>query len=126
MIVARYLDPLRLEARGVDWWRLAGEFRFDSAVIGARLIIEAGFETDLASLPRPLTLAYALLAGYAVGPAVLHDWAYGVKLWPRADADALFLEAMATDGTAQGCPPVPGWRRQAFYAGVRAWGWARW
>ncbi len=125
-ITAQYLDPLRLEQLSVDRWGLLHEFRFDSALVGARIIVDAGFVTDLESVPRPITLAYSLLSGYAHGPAILHDWAYRMKLWPREKADALFLEAMETDGTALGIPPVPAWRRYAFYVGVRLGGWWPW
>jgi hypothetical protein len=121
-----YLDRLRIEQVAIDRWRLLSEFRFDSAVIGARVIVDPGIESDLESIPRQLSIAYAVLRGYAHGPALLHDWAYSFKLWSRAQADALFLEAMRTDGSALGIPRVPRWRRGAFYAGVRVGGWISW
>jgi len=125
MIVARYLDPLRLEQHGPGTWKVLHEFRFDSAVLGARLLVPAGFVTDLASVPRwPLAFMLAGNAGQA--GALLHDWGYSFRLFPRAQADALFFEALTTDGTAVGIPPEPEWRARLMWAGVRAGGWLRW
>lgn len=122
----RFLDPLEVVQIGEGRWRLLREFRFDSAVLGGRLVIDAGFETDFASVPRWTWGGYALVANTAQAAAVLHDWAYRLKRWPRREADALFLEAMSTDGSAVGIPCTATWRRWLIYAGVRVGGWAAW
>jgi uncharacterized protein DUF1353 len=119
-ITAAYLDRLRVEQHG-NIWRLTHEFRFDSALLGARVIVDAGFLTDFASVPRA-PFAYWLTGDYAQGPAVLHDWACTVKLWSWTKAADLFFEAASTDGTALGIPTLPGWRRRAMYAGLRVAG----
>jgi len=124
VITPRYLDELHLVKAG-DKWRLTREFRFDSAVWGARIIVEPGLVTDLASVPRA-PLAYWIAGGTAEAASVLHDWAYRLQLAPRAKADALFLEAMETDGRNVGIPPVPAWRRRLMYAAVRAFGERSW
>lgn len=125
MIVPRYLDRLVLASAGPGEWSLVKEFRFDSAVLRARVVIRPGFTTDLASVPR-VPLAYWLVGGLAEAPAVLHDFAYTIQLCTRAQADALFLEAMETDGRHVGIPAVPAWRRRLLWAGVRLGGGWRW
>lgn len=117
-----------LDVRQVDHrrWQLRHEFRFTSAVLGARLLVPIGFETDFASVPRFPPLAYALAGGWGNGPAVLHDFLYRVPLAPRATADAVFLEALTTDGAAVGQPAVPTWRARLMFAGVRVGGGGAW
>ena len=125
MIVARYLDPLVLVLMGEGVWKVRDEFRFDSAALNCRLVVPAGRLTDLASVPR-LPLVFWLVGDTAHAPAVLHDEAYRLRRWSRAEADALFLEAMETDGSAVGIPPVTGWRRRLLWAGVRLGGASHW
>lgn len=125
MIVARFLDPLIVRKVGHRLWVLEHEFRFDSAVLGCRLIVDKGRETDFASHPET-PLAKWIAGGYADAESVLHDEAYRVRLFPRALSDAMYLEAMETDGTALGIPRVPAWRRSLIHAGVRLGGWTRW
>ncbi len=122
-------------------WRLRNaEAGFGFALEGAgdrRLIIPAdGYETDLASIPRPL---WAVLppagrgsrSGYAPA-AVIHDWLYYARwapadtapaLVPRAngrkEADDVFLAAME----ALGVRPAT---RRAMYLAVRVFGGSRW
>ena len=132
MMRAQYLDPLQVEPVGPNLWKLLHEFRFISARHPSEIIVDAGFVTDFESVPEALPTVRGLLYGYANGPAVLHDWLYRMKLWHRADADDLFLEALETeathapDGTLIGWPRPAWWRRRAFYAGVRAGGWVAW
>ena len=125
VIQSRYLDPLILRECGGDCWELVQEFRFDSRVLGARIIVPAGFHTDLASTPR-VPFAFWLAGGTAEAAATLHDWLYTQRFCPRGQADAVFLEAMTTDGTAVGIPPVPRWRARLMYAGVRMLGASHW
>ncbi len=76
-------------------------------------IVPAGFDTDLASIPRIFQPFISKLEG--VEAAVLHDWFYRFKVVPRAQADRIFLEAM--EGA------VPWWKRRVMWLGVRAGGW---
>ena len=41
-VTPRFLDPLRTEKIGPRRWRLTHELRYDSAVLGARLVIPVG------------------------------------------------------------------------------------
>lgn len=101
-------------------WRLTEDLLYLSPRVG-QVIIPAGYTTDFASVPR-LPLVYMTLGGRASLAAVVHDYLYdcppdGVS---RADADAVFLEAMKAAGE-------PGWlARQSMYAGVRLGGWRAW
>lgn len=129
-ITAAYLDELHLQLHGVApngevLWRLTREFRFDSRLLGARLIVDPGLVTDLASVPR-FPGAYLVAGGFGQGPAVLHDWACQIKLWSWQRAASLFWEASNTDGTALGIPMMPRWRRQAMYRALQVAGFWRW
>ena len=124
MITPKFWDELVLR-RYRSEWRLAHEFRFDSAVMGCRIVVDEGFVTDLASVPR-FPFAYWLAGGSAEAAAVLHDWMYRMKLQPREKCDALFLEAMRTDGSNVNIPAEPYWRSSLMWAAVRVGGWLSW
>ena len=117
-----FLDRLIVSpmADGFTWYLEEG-FRYRSLVDpnpGTITVVQR-FETDFASIPSPLTV---LLPKWSVyGPAaVVHDWLYWEQTKKRAEADAVFLEAMNTLN-------VPVWKRLALFAGVRIFGgWAWW
>jgi hypothetical protein len=83
--------------------------------------VPAGYVSDLDTVPR-WPLVYWLAKGRTVKAAVVHDWLCDtLRLAPdapgqitRAEADRIFLDAMADEG-------VPGWQRRIIYAAVRAW-----
>lgn len=81
---------------------------------GVVVTVPAGFESDLASVPQ---LAQALIGKVDdhAAAAVLHDWLYATAIEPRAEADAVFLDAM------QACA-VPAWKRRLMWAAVRLGG----
>lgn len=78
-----------------------------------RIEVPAGFETDLASIPRILWSVLPPHGRYAKA-ALLHDWLYSPHSGEhdRLFADRVFLEAMAVLGVSA---PV----RYLLYAGVR-------
>ena len=121
MVTPAFVDRLQLQQDGAGWWVLLSEFRFDSAVLGARVIVPAGFRTNLASVPR-IPLAYWLAGGTAQAAAVLHDYLYRTKLFARVYADAVFYEATETDGSAVGIPAESAWRRWIMWAMLRVFG----
>lgn len=83
--------------------------------MGREITVPQGFVTDFASVPR-LPVAYLLAGGCANEAAVIHDYLYrNQKLCSRADADAVFEEAMGVTGQ-------PWWRRKMMYLGVRIFG----
>lgn len=93
---------------------------FYTEVLKRVIVVPAGFVTDYASVPR-IPLAYLLAGGHAKKAAVIHDYLYRtpnafVPPVTRAQADAVFEEAMAASGQ-------PWWRRKLMWLGVRAGGW---
>ena len=75
--------------------------------------IPAGFVTDLASLPRVVTLFNPKLSRH-LQPAIVHDYCYRTATLriTQEDADQIFVEGMEACG-------VGGFRRSYMYAGVR-------
>lgn len=84
----------------------------------ATLVVQAGFKTDLASIPRPLWAVLPPLGKYDAA-AVVHDFLYKNNGVTRKQADDVLLEAMVVLGVR----PTQRW---AIYAGVRLGGWCVW
>lgn len=99
-------------------WILAEPLIYQSDVALETFTVPAGFQTDLASVPR-LPLVYLLAGDCAREAAVVHDWLYSTHLVDRATADAVLREASAVTG-------VPAWRRWLMWMGVRAGGASHW
>jgi len=117
MTTGQFLTPLRAERAG-DHWVLTDGLRFRSGIAGHVVAVPKGFETDFASVPR-LPLAHLLAGDTAHAAAVVHDYLYRNRIGTRAQADAVFYEAMiALD--------EPWWRRWLMWAAVRAGGRATW
>lgn len=87
-----------------------------SDVTGSQEDVPIGFSSDYASVPRA-PLVYELFGGDIGGDpaAVLHDFLYSTRKYPRAKCDAVFHEALIACG-------VPAWKAWAMWAGVRAGG----
>lgn len=81
-------------------------------------VIDAGFRTDFASVPR-LPVVYLLFGDKAKKAAIFHDWLYTVKIMTRLESDVAFLDAMEV----QGLDLVT---RRSMYRGVRLGGGLRW
>lgn len=118
-----FLTPLRMETLAPMRWLLLDDLAFLSARYRGVFVVPAGFQTDLASIPRPL---WGLVpkVGAHDRAAVLHDAAYAHALLTERGrpvraikrvADALFDEAMRADG-------VPRVRRVLMAAAVRQFG----
>jgi hypothetical protein len=92
-------------------------------VCGEIITVPKGFDHDLASVPWLFRRVFPRSGPYN-DAAVVHDWLYETrKIGPhviyRAEADAVFLEAME----ALGC----GWlTRTLIYRAVRVGGWVVW
>lgn len=109
-----FASPLRvqlLDERANPTWRLLHPLVFDSALFNLRITVSAGFDTDLASVPRLPFVCMTI--GLGNKAAVIHDALYRYKALPRAQADRIFLEGMEVDG-------IPAAR--TMYAAVRAFG----
>lgn len=95
-------------------WVLLSPLVFYSDVLAHEIRVPAGFVTDFASVPR-VPVAFMLTGNAAHAAAVIHDYLYSSTICTRAQADAVFEEAMAA--TKQ-----PWWRRKLMWAGVRLFG----
>lgn len=117
--------PLRLERTGPLRANVMALFAFRSRAVGL-VEVEAGFDTDYASVPRALWSLYPPDGDYTPA-AVVHDALYwhqatrehGGYPVTRAQADAVFLEAMAALG-------LPLLRRRLLHRAVRLGGGAAW
>lgn len=99
-------------------WVLVEPLVYQSDVAGRVITVPAGFQTDLASVPR-LPVVYLLAGDCAREAAVVHDYLYCTHIVERATADAILREASAVTG-------VPAWRAALMYAGVRLGGASHW
>jgi len=99
-------------ARGLK--KLVKPLIYESAKAG-KTVIPEGFPTDLASF----SIGNLALRGKTEEAAVVHDWLYSVGACTRAEADAIFREALKAKGVGKV-------RRTAYWFAVRAFGWKPW
>jgi len=122
-------------------FRVATVMAYGWAAMLVVIRIPVGFETDFASIPRPLRILFQVNGKHRLS-ALLHDWLYrcgghldvdqafheeaaialvGKKhiIYTRKDADLLFY----TDMRAAGVGRLKAW---SMYPGVRAFGWMFW
>ena len=101
-------------------WVLMREFGYEVGAEGSddQITVPLTFETDFASIPRPLWAILPKWGKYG-NAAVIHDWLYWEQQRPRAAADAVLLEGMVVLG-------VNTLVRNIIYAAVRLFGWAAW
>lgn len=67
-------------------------------VDGTLIIIPTDFETDLASIPRPFWNILPPQQTNFVGPAILHDYLYSVKVFSRKTSDDILYRALLGGG----------------------------
>lgn len=109
----RFLSALVVTEVTDQTWRLVEPLSF--TVDGAVYVVEAGFISDFASVPR-LPLAFLLFGDTAHRPACAHDWLYSGRAGvSRQFADDVLMAAMRADGESW-------WRQQAMYRAVRLFG----
>jgi hypothetical protein len=132
--------PPRVEPLGSNRYRLIEDYVYAWKKDGvhAQLVVPAGFECDLASVPRIL---WWYISPFDLGSAVVpHDWIYdhGGKLpegshlrleegvwvdvglpWSRKDADRLFGRMMREANLRKR-------KRRRAYKAVRIFGWRAW
>lgn len=128
--MSSFTEPLQTEqdgdvhttSRDLVYWTDCDDTRADEPLslrCRVHIVVPAGFKTDGASIPRLLWPVFGHPFERYAAAAVLHDSLYRIKTMSRAEADRIFLEAMAVLG-------VPKWKRNLMYAGVRAGGWWYW
>lgn len=108
------------------------EYRVGSDDSDERITVPAGFVTDFASIPWGLHNLFPPMGRWS-RPAIIHDFLYATAgdgiygarkyttrdAYSRAEADAIFREAMKVVG-------VPAWRREVMYSAVRFGGRKGW
>jgi hypothetical protein len=105
-------------------WRLEHEYQYP--VMGLWATVPAGFEYDLASVPRALT-PFIQPDELGRSAPLVHDWLYqnhGLFAaleapLKRRQVDALFRLLMLLE-------QVPAWRRYWAWLAVRLGGWLAW
>jgi hypothetical protein len=117
--MAHFLTELdcHLKSSCENIWILDSSLIYESDIVG-RIVVPAGFETDLASVPR-LIVIYELWGNRCHREAVIHDYLYRQDSVPQASklqADRVFLEAMRVRGN-------PFYIRWFMFAGVAAFAW---
>ncbi len=110
--VRKHTHDTSADKRGT--WTLLAPLVYVSDVLGRMVTVPSGFVTDFASVPR-LPVAYLLAGDSGHEAAVLHDWAYTSHFCTKAEADAMFREALL-------CGGEPGWRAWMMWAGVKIGG----
>lgn len=136
--MAHFTGSLVLEEIGYEMWKVKRSFSFHSS--GLVVSVEAGFETDLASIPG-LARSFIPKIGYWSQPAVIHDIGYwghreGVQVarseltgeyvdLTRKDVDKLFMSGCEVKEEEYKIP-VYAHRSLILYAGVRAGGLDNW
>ena len=91
-------------------WILTAPLKYQSRIYKGIIEVPAGFETDLASVPR-VPIAYTAFGNRAHRESVVHDYLYQKHLVGKAKADRIFLEAMKVR-------KKPLWVRWSMYMGV--------
>lgn len=99
-------------------WTVVFPLSFHSDVLASTITVPAGFQTDLASVPRFLWAVYPPFGKYTEA-AIVHDYLYTWQPCTRAQADSVLMEGMQTLGVS--------WlSRQIIYDNVRAFGGCYW
>lgn len=117
--MSRFLTALDLrDLNDGEHFQLIGTLGYRSDLLVRDVYVPAGFVTDFASVPRGLWNILPRV-GQWDRAAVVHDFLYATNGLTRAQADAVFKEALCVCG-------VSGWRCTAMYAAVRCCGWKPW
>ena len=82
---------------------------------GKKLTIPKHFQTDLASIPRPLWAIFAPQYSGFIAPAILHDYLYQCNNTTRKYADEILYSALIAKN-------VSSFTASKFYTGVRLFG----
>lgn len=112
-----FIDIPVLQVGDSGEWLLAHKLTYVTEA-GEVIEVPAGFETDLASIPRAFHWLIPVNGKHRAA-AIIHDYLYTIKDRSRSAADAIFLEAMKESG-------VRWTQRQAMYLAVRVGGWMAW
>ena len=115
--MSSFTEPLSIcPVPGNGKWATTRDLTYEIGNKGSGLAITvpAGFETDLASVPRLLWPIFAPHDPRYAAAAVIHDYLYRWKGFDRVVADAILYEGMRLLG-------VPLWKSLLMYVSVRIW-----
>jgi len=125
--MSSFTKPLVVEYSdyGNNKWKIAREFDYYTSIPFNKglvnelknpywITISKGFVTDFASVPR---LFWNIISPYDkhAKAAVIHDYLYKTKPFPRKICDDIFLEAMGVLGVSK-------WKKYLMYYMVRMFG----
>lgn len=113
----KFMSPLSCSHVAGQVWRLDHPLTYVDSY-GISYTVEAGFQSDMASVPRVLWQLFPPTGDYDEA-SVVHDWMYATGRQPRYTCDWVMLDAMLS----QGCNPVTAW---TFFAGLRLFGGFAW
>lgn len=108
--------------RSDDTYQLINKLTEYATIAGIeyRISIDAGFRTDVASIPRACwRIIGHPLQGLAMPAAVTHDGLYAAEAVTRDVADAIFRDLMVRNGVNR----AKAW---TMWAAVRTFGWLVW
>jgi hypothetical protein len=118
--MSEFLSELEIRLVNGDCiWELDYSLKYKSDLLNCEITVPAGFQTDLASVPRWIPIASNALMGRAHREAVIHDYLYRKDSNPIVSeffANRVFLEAM-------GLREKPWYVRYPMYLGVCLGGW---
>ena len=110
-----FVGELKLERAGSKDWKTLEDLLYVTND-AFRIEVEAGFETDGASIPRGLwSFIGHPLNGKHARAATIHDYMYENAIRTKKEADLIFREAMKTDGVSK-------LRRNLMYYAVHLFG----
>lgn len=114
--MSQFTTPLRVELLDDYRFKTVDDFTYfvGEKPSDHRIVVHAGFVTDLASIPRAFWSVLPPHGKYAKA-AVLHDWLYTNGIGSKRYADDVFNEAMKV-------LRVPSWKRAVMYRAVRLFG----
>ncbi len=115
----RYSKKVTLTFNGDKLVELAKDLHIRFHIKQKSFIIDKGFKTDLASVPRFLWWFIAPTDWGILCPAIMHDYFYSTHIVTRARADYLFREKMKDFG-------LEIIKRNLAYLAVRMFGWIWW
>lgn len=119
--MSRFTEPLVVTPRpDGKTWILLSEFGYEVGEEGSGDVINVniGFQTDFASIPRPLWVFLPRWGKYG-NAAVIHDYLYWEQPRSRKDSDDILLEGMVV-------LEVSIIKRYAIFWAVRLGGWWAW
>ena len=114
----RFLTQLELKVIGHQAYEVTQPLVYENASVIIQ--VNPKFDFDGASVPQALwSFGFSPMTGGYQRSACLHDALYASEVFPREACDALFLEAMKSEGISYA-------RRYSMYWAVRSAGWLVW